>query len=398
MWKFLLTLIPYTLKTIGNFRLFGDFYKNAQSTQKNVTLFHLGHWVRIKVGGVPYIVRRKTLSKYPGSVLASIAIDDKITTKSITEFIAKPFIFVDESKQNQKQFLEDQLKDHYYDTTMNTSNGGSTSSSIKLNENTSKNLNISEQLSQESKDEQQKQKNEEKYQEIVNNLTLDEVLERCELETQAHIMDGNRKLEKNKSKKQQNIRHNLTFEKDHDGYYLIDRESKYFEVILNFLRCGEIFLTVNLDLKLLMHEARFYHLYELESTIRKRINQEKRLDEKLELYNQEFDMDLPVNSMNFILPKKWFDQWKQFIDDQNDKHPHPPDTIDSRILFKSISNPTELKEGLELNKDYVCLKKSTWLFLNRKYKYRGPILIRSTSNIYDPLPLKFQNKNIWNIK
>eukprot|EP01133_Synstelium_polycarpum_P004047 gene4047-4689_t len=64
-----------------------------------------------------------------------------------------------------------------------------------------------------------------------------------------------------------NVKHGdpyFKFEKDSEGFYLIDRDSTYFNVILNYLRTGHVGKLGDLDKKMLILEAQFYHLHQLE--------------------------------------------------------------------------------------------------------------------------------------
>lgn len=239
-----------------------DIYQNLQHQQKNVSLFHLGHWVRIKVGGQPFIVRRKTLNKYSDSILSGIAHDDKITTKTITEILSKPSsmfenMFDDnqpppplpnnknskppptsenELKSIKKQDLEYQETHKNLPTIVETTTSESSSSS-------SNNKNeVEEQIEIEKK----------KYYNNIHNLQSGVNFqhgENDEFETSINNETGEKKFK---------------FEKDHDGFYLIDRDPVYFNVILNFLRTGVITIPPSLDIKCLIADSKFYRLNELE--------------------------------------------------------------------------------------------------------------------------------------
>ncbi|EAL70373.1 hypothetical protein DDB_G0274961 [Dictyostelium discoideum AX4] len=404
MFKILFGFIPSIIKTFSNFKNMNDIYQNLQHQQKNVSLFHLGHWVRIKVGGQPFIVRRKTLNKYSDSILSGIAHDDKITTKTITEILSKPSsmfenMFDDnqpppplpnnknskppptsenELKSIKKQDLEYQETHKNLPTIVETTTSESSSSS-------SNNKNeVEEQIEIEKK----------KYYNNIHNLQSGVNFqhgENDEFETSINNETGEKKFK---------------FEKDHDGFYLIDRDPVYFNVILNFLRTGVITIPPSLDIKCLIADSKFYRLNELELFLNDRVLEERRNLERLEILKNEFNqvsssinnkVNNSTNEIYFILPMNWFVEWKRFIDGSNLP---PTSNIVTTSFFKTIDGLPihQLKDNLQLDSDYICISKETFLAFNKFYKMVGPIIMRQTKNIYDNPPYQFLSSKIWNIK
>ncbi|KAN0018389.1 hypothetical protein ACTFIU_011005 [Dictyostelium citrinum] len=409
MFKLVFGFIPSIIKTFSNFKNMNDIYHNLQQQQKNVSLFHLGHWVRLKVGGQPFIVRRKTLNKYSDSILSGIAHDDKITTKSITEMLTKPSsmfenMFDDnpspppylnnknptsnENNENINIIGEDELKstikhDLEYQETHRTL-PTKTESTSKESESKRKYRNeVEEQIESEKK----------KYNNIHNLQSGVNFQhgENDEFETSINNETGEKKFK---------------FEKDHDGYYLIDRDPLYFNVILNFLRTGIVTIPPSLDIKCLIADSKFYRLNELELFLNDRVLEERRNLERLEILKNEFNQvsnsvgiknNNGDNEIYFILPMKWFVEWKRFIDGSNSP---PSSTIITTGFFKTMDGfPIhQLKDNLELDSDYICISKETFLAFNKFYKMVGPIIMRQTRNIYDNPPYQFLSSKIWNIK
>ena len=56
----------------------------------------------------------------------------------------------------------------------------------------------------------------------------------------------------------------------------------------------------------------------------------------------------------------------------------PPGPIDNQIFFDSQGN---IKEGLELNKDYRGVNLDVWKLLSSTYK-GGPLIVREETDIY----------------
>ncbi|KAF2069449.1 hypothetical protein CYY_009231 [Polysphondylium violaceum] len=365
MWKVLIGFVPSIIKTLGDFRRFNDIYKNFSQQQKNVTLFHLGHWIRLRVGGVPFIVRRKTLNRYPESVFTTIVLDDK-TSKKITDIFAKPAAIIEdfvsdrpqESSKTTRSSSKNLKNDKYYDIKNNTKQiNNNIKDSPSSSSSSSSSLNID--------------------QDEDNNKSIKDK------ETSTSSVGD----EKHSS--------GIKFEKDFDGFYLIDRDPKYFELVLSFLRTGEVHVPPSYDINLLVCEAKFYHLHDLESILKNRILEERRKRERALVYGSEFDitqLDSKAKRYNFIIPKQWLTKWKQFIDGDNP----PPDIIDNNVFFDSQD---KLLNNLKQEQDYVCISKESWLLLNQTYITKGPIIIRTSTNIYDNPPSNMSTAfSIWNIK
>ncbi|GAM19319.1 hypothetical protein SAMD00019534_024940 [Acytostelium subglobosum LB1] len=324
-------------KALSQFRRVNDLYKHVQDTQKNVALFHLGHWVKLKVGGVPFIVRRRTLNWYPGSVFSSIAIYDKNTTKRLTEFIANPFLL-------NSRLLESTTNDdpHIAITP------ASTDSECTMGYNA---LPIIQQ-------QQQQQIHGGSY------TTTTPGKEIATIPTKP----------------------SFKFEKDPDGYYLIDRDSQLFAIILNYLRSGEVgTLPSTVDINMLLLDAQFYRLYDLETKLSKRILSTRREDERIFVLNSELnEMETPPF---FIIDIKWVRSWKMFIEEEGPI----PEPINNTHLLKHDGS---LRDGLVHKVDYICVTKPTWLMITKHYPKSGPIISRPTKNIYDT-PTQC---SIWDIK
>ncbi|KAM9965380.1 hypothetical protein ACTFIW_005196 [Dictyostelium discoideum] len=400
MFKILFGFIPSIIKTFSNFKNMNDIYQNLQHQQKNVSLFHLGHWVRIKVGGQPFIVRRKTLNKYSDSILSGIAHDDKISTKTITEILSKPSSMFenmfDDNKPPPPPPSPNNKNSKPPPTTENELK------SIKKQDleyqETHKNLPaIVETTSESSKSSSKNEEQIEFEKKIYNNIhNLQSGVnfqhgENDEFETSINNETGEKKFK---------------FEKDHDGFYLIDRDPVYFNVILNFLRTGIITIPPSLDIKCLIADSKFYRLNELELFLNDRVLEERRNLERLEILKNEFNqvsssvnnkVNNSTNEIYFILPMDWFVEWKRFIDGSNSP---PTSNIVTTNFFKTIDGLPihQLKDNLQLDSDYICISKETFLAFNKFYKMVGPIIMRQTRNIYDNPPYQFLSSKIWNIK
>ncbi|EFA84063.1 hypothetical protein PPL_03136 [Heterostelium album PN500] len=315
------------IKALSQFRRVNDLYKHVQESQKNVALFHLGHWVKLKVGGTPFIVRRRTLTWYPGSVFESIAIYDKNTTKKITDFITHPFLDYDNRPINN-------VLDEVAVAPLNTDQECSVDS-------TSKNI---------------MPRTPNKHFEITS---------------------------ERKNQLTQPTKPSFKFEKDTEGYYLIDRDSGQFSLILNYLRSGEIPLTLptSIDINMLLLDSQFYRLYDLEKKLTNRILSTRRDEERMYVLNSEMaHKDQPPY---FIIDKSWVIQWRKFIDEEGE----PPKSIDNTKLFTTDGS---LKKDLELNSHYICVSKDTWMMIAKRYPKSGPIMPRATKDIYSlPIPSSF---------
>merc|ERR1712080_701635 len=66
-----------------------------------------------------------------------------------------------------------------------------------------------------------------------------------------------------------------TATKDENGAFFIDRDPKYFNVVLNFLRTGKVEVDETIDPNFLLEEARYYGLYRMRNIITDKIQQAK---------------------------------------------------------------------------------------------------------------------------
>ncbi|KAH7707985.1 BTB/POZ domain-containing protein KCTD17 [Aphelenchoides avenae] len=60
---------------------------------------------------------------------------------------------------------------------------------------------------------------------------------------------------------------NIPSQKDHSGAILVDRDPEYFQIILNYLRCGLLFLPANIVIDQLLNEADFYGIQALYAAV-----------------------------------------------------------------------------------------------------------------------------------
>ncbi|EGC40578.1 hypothetical protein DICPUDRAFT_73850 [Dictyostelium purpureum] len=384
MFKILFGFIPSLISTFSNLKNFNEIYKNLQQQQKNVSLFHLGgHWIRLKVGGQPFIVRRKTLNRHAESILAGIAQDDKINSKIITDLFSVPFesMVHDDTTpppEDLSNIKSDQNKQK---------NNKITNSTIGYNDN--KKLPV---INDKHLKYKQFKHNQEYLEELSRNEDILNQDEKKDRDENSHYFD---EVENEKGEKK------IKFEKDHDGFYLIDRDPVYFGFILNYLRTGSIQIPPSLDIQCFISDSKFYRLTELEMILNDRIVNDKRVLERQEIYRSEFSLHniLETNhkqNLYFMLPMNWFAQWKRFIDGGIP----PPKTINTTVFFKTLDGYPihSLKEGLRVDCDYICVSKETWLIFNKYYKLVGPILMRTTKDIYDNPPEHFISSKIWNVK
>ncbi|EGG23725.1 hypothetical protein DFA_05859 [Cavenderia fasciculata] len=323
------SLIPSTFKALTNFRRINDLYKHVQEQQKNVILYHLGHWVKLKVGGQPFIVRRRTLTWYPGSVFSSIAQYDKKTSMILSDlFKGQPFSMAPSGKPHVEQ-----------------------------------NIAVATQKTDEES-------------------SLDTKVESDQVVIQQHHQ---RNLNKNTMSDHASPYFKL--EKDTDGYYMIDRDSALFGVVLNFLRTGELPdpLPSTIDARLLLLEAQFYHLKELQDRIKEIMMRKKRQDEKAIILNQEIAIATGhKQQIWFVVEKKWIDAWRQFIENQDELNHPPPSAVNNLSLYtvKGENQEPVLKDNLVYGVDYVCVTKEVWFLIEREYPMSGPMMLRTSPQIY----------------
>ena len=84
--------------------------------------------------------------------------------------------------------------------------------------------------------------------------------------------------------------------KVHDGAYFIDRSPKYFEIILNFLRSGEIEVIRNVvDLDVLLKEAMYYNISSMIPKLTKVIKKNKE-----ETRQRRYVLILKMINLNFF--------------------------------------------------------------------------------------------------
>ena len=60
-----------------------------------------------------------------------------------------------------------------------------------------------------------------------------------------------------------------------DEGYFIDRDPKYFRVVLNYLRCGQLLIDSDIPLEAIKCEASYFGLVNLEEELNKRIGLEE---------------------------------------------------------------------------------------------------------------------------
>jgi ubiquitin carboxyl-terminal hydrolase 8 len=75
----------------------------------------------------------------------------------------------------------------------------------------------------------------------------------------------------------------------------------------------------------------------------------------------------------WVTSSQWLRTWRAFVDESNKTSPLPPNYIDNYSLY--LPNTTELKPGLEENRDYELLTKKAWTEMVKQYN-GGPEIMR----------------------
>lgn len=92
---------------------------------------------------------------------------------------------------------------------------------------------------------------------------------------------------------------NLLFpsSRDNNGAYLIDRSPKYFEPILNYLRCGQLIYDKNINPEGILAEARFFGIESIIQTLELSLNETRESRDKAPLTRRDV-IDSLIRSSN----------------------------------------------------------------------------------------------------
>lgn len=100
---------------------------------------------------------------------------------------------------------------------------------------------------------------------------------------------------------------NVEWDRDDRGAYMIDRDPSYFQVILNYLRHGNLVLHKNVPEEAILIEAEYYHVPELVKLIRERTLKQllEQQQQRRVMFKGQHLMDYPqdylTSYVNYIL-------------------------------------------------------------------------------------------------
>jgi len=324
-------IIGTSLKALGKVSHYTGIVDSFSSSSKKVTLFKLGDWIRLTVGGKSFVTKKKTLSRVHNTLFTHLIEADKL---------------IDIPKM---QMLKMRI--------LNQMNIVVTPSTGKIQFNKIKNKDSDkDKPTVEGGDDVHWEKDKEK-------------IDPKELEKE--IAQENKK-EKAKEK----------FEKDQDGYWMIDRDPKHFPTILNYLRTGKV-IASEAEIEELLPEAQFYQIQPLVEHLESTLLEKRRKKERKQIL--EVDLKHRGAEPYFVVPYAWVQSWKTFAYNSGP----PPEEIDNSALLDDHSKPLE---GKEEGKDFIFVNSEVWMAWWDIYG-GGPIIARKSPDIYSPNVLS----TLWDI-
>eukprot|EP01113_Clastostelium_recurvatum_P028361 TRINITY_DN3431_c0_g1_i2.p1 TRINITY_DN3431_c0_g1~~TRINITY_DN3431_c0_g1_i2.p1 ORF type:complete len:371 (-),score=102.47 TRINITY_DN3431_c0_g1_i2:87-1199(-) len=336
-----LPLLGRAVKTLGQVTHMSDLFRSFTAQSKNVTMFTLGDWVKLKIGNEAIVTRRKTLTNVPNTMFTRLVEEDKyhidmdVQMKAIKDNImdALPLGL---GRHDENAAAKDKVKENIPQVTIEEEVSVTPEGNHKVTE---------------------KVIVEERKEGTAHHDDATKVGDHAHTETKAvqEVSKGDK----------------FKFEKDSDGYYVFDRDPTHFPVILNYMRNKEVILEDS-DPEAVLMEARYYRITPMVEEIEKQLLNKRRKKERIKVMEAD---DTTSKESYFMIERSWGEKWYAFVFKDG---PVPP-SIDNTPLVDESGRP---KPGLKPNKDYFVVRKAMWVALWDIY-CGGPILARDRANIYD---------------